>query len=180
MIAMLVFLGCSMSTIYSFRDSNYGCDNNGNIFNTNTGKKIKQSITSGGYAKICIYVNGVRSFHYAHRFIAECVVDNPLGKPEVNHIDGDKLNNHPENLEWVTSSENQLHAHRTGLQVATRLIGDMNGRYKGEIKYMPESGGEVKIIRSLTECKDIGFHASSVHKVISGNLKKHKGFIFWR
>ena len=43
-----------------------------------------------------------------------------------------------------------------------------------------ESGGEVKIIRSLTECKDIGFHASSVHKVISGNLKKHKGFIFWR
>lgn len=47
--------------------------------------------------------------------VACTFLPNDLNKEQVNHIDGDKANNCLKNLEWTTQSENQLHAHRTGL-----------------------------------------------------------------
>lgn len=52
---------------------------------------------------------------YLHRMLAVHFIPNPKNKPQVNHIDGDKLNNSLENLEWVTKSENMRHAFDTGL-----------------------------------------------------------------
>jgi hypothetical protein len=52
---------------------------------------------------------------YVHVLLAECFIDNPDGKPEVNHRDGCKSNNLILNLEWATRQENMRHAADTGL-----------------------------------------------------------------
>lgn len=51
-----------------------------------------------------------------NRVVAWRFHPNPDNLPQVNHIDGDKENNAKDNLEWATGSENETHAHRTGLK----------------------------------------------------------------
>lgn len=55
--------------------------------------------------------DGVLKNYKVHRLVALLFVDNPLDKPEVNHRDGNKLNNHYTNLEWVTHAENIKHSY---------------------------------------------------------------------
>lgn len=55
--------------------------------------------------------DGVRQHHRTvHRLVGVSFVPNPDNKPYINHIDGDKTNNHADNLEWCTNQENQLHS----------------------------------------------------------------------
>ena len=73
-----------------------------------------------GYLRINLCANGKCKKVRVHRLIAQTFLSNPAGLPEVNHKDGVKHHNWPENLEWSTCSDNVQHAYDTGLKVAPR------------------------------------------------------------
>jgi hypothetical protein len=92
------------------------------------GKFLNPWIGRGGYLKVCLKNNGRKRWVYVHRLVCENFIANPLDKKEINHKDGDKLNNNSDNLEWVTRSENGLHAFRTGLNVPA--VGEKSSNHK--------------------------------------------------
>lgn len=107
------------------------------------GRNRKEIILKGGfdgkYFFVILQKNCIKKHFKIHRLVALNFIDNPLNKPEVNHIDGNKLNNHVNNLEWNTMSENQKHAFKIGLN-STK--GEKHPRHK-------LTWNEVIFIRSL-------------------------------
>lgn len=95
-------------------------------------ERILRQCISRGYAKASPCVDGVWKQMPAHRLVAAAFHGLPNKGLECNHINGDKLDNRPGNLEWVTKSENVLHAFRLGLRVppCAGSPGEKNGRAK--------------------------------------------------
>ena len=95
---------------------------------TNHGKYQEKELTQRIRSETCQYLqvqitkHNVSRKEAIHRLVAKTFVPNPNNKPQVNHIDGNKLNNNAYNLEWVTCSENLKHAHATGLKKASKAI----------------------------------------------------------
>lgn len=104
------------------------------IRNCNSGKTItKEIILKGGknrdgYFHVILTKEYNRSTIKIHRLVALHFIPNPLDLPEVNHKDGVKSNNNDWNLEWCTSSHNQLHAFSAGLQVMRKGIECYNSK----------------------------------------------------
>ena len=86
--------------------SDYSITENGEIINKRNGKKVKPQPNGKGYLRVSI--GG--KLQFVHRLVAEKYIPNPENKPQVNHKDGNKLNNSVDNLEWVTNMENRQHA----------------------------------------------------------------------
>ncbi len=77
---------------------------------------LKQEITPKDYCRVQLQAGEKRKHAMVHRLVAEAFLLNTENKPEVNHKDGDKRNNYVNNLEWVTESENLIHAYEEGLR----------------------------------------------------------------
>ena len=73
-----------------------------------------------GYYTVALTKEGKTTIHYLHRLLGEAFLPNPCNYPQINHKDGNKLNNKLSNLEWCTCSYNIIHALNCGLRVSTR------------------------------------------------------------
>ena len=144
------------------------------------GKIIKGWIQNTGY--LTVDIKGKKCS--IHRLVAEHFIENTMNKEQVNHIDGNKLNNRVDNLEWCTIKENVQHAFKTGLmdnakkiiplmKVRAKIINqyDLNGNYirsfKGSIEaqnYLNKSGIKV--------------NATNIRHVCNGKRKKAGGY-YW-
>lgn len=72
---------------------------------------VGEKVSTKGYLRVTLD----KKQYFVHRLVAQLFVDNYENKPQVNHINGDKLDNRAENLEWVTNQENRDHAVRLNL-----------------------------------------------------------------
>ena len=80
-------------------------------------KELTIRTSINGYKRVKVYKDGVRKTVSVHRLVAQAFIPNKENKPQVNHKDGNKANNHVDNLEWATAKENILHSVSNGLQV---------------------------------------------------------------
>jgi hypothetical protein len=93
----------------------YSIGTNGEVYSKRRLIALKQTQDFGGYMQVTLCVNQKRKTHSVHRLVALTFIPNPLGLPQVNHIDGNKLNNCVDNLEWCDQSTNMQHAYKMGL-----------------------------------------------------------------
>ena len=105
------------------------------------------------YKMISLSFSGKSKKFLVHRLVAQAFIQNPENKDEVNHIDGNKLNNVVENLEWVTKSENAKHAYKLGLSKFT------------EEHRLNASNASVKVTSIPVYCKELNRLFSSISDV---------------
>lgn len=98
---------------------NYEINRLGIIKNKKTNKPVKVFVNNQ-YYRVNLRNNGKVKLIYLHRILASAFIPNPNNLPEINHIDGDKLNYSLDNLEWCDSQQNKQHARENGLQISKR------------------------------------------------------------
>lgn len=134
--------------------SNYEVSNTGKIKNSRTGRILKNSLCDG-YLLTGLKYRGTNTRPYIHRLVAQAFIPNPENKPQVNHKDGNRSNNHLSNLEWVTPSENNLDAH-----ARRKLMNKKNNMLTKRIKMT----GLNKIFRDLIV--DYGINMNDISLLI--------------
>ena len=128
---------------------------NGNIVNVKS---------SSGYKRIMIS----KKSYLLHRLVAIIFILNPENKEQVNHIDGNKLNNTIENLEWVTNQENQIHKFKIGFKGTKKII-----QYDGNMSIIN------KFNSIIEAAKILGISATCISNNCSGKTSITKcGFNF--
>ncbi len=126
-----------------------------------------------GYKRVVLRYRGDPTSHgkYVHRLVAEMFIENPEGFTEVNHIDGDKSNNHYTNLEWCSRKQNITHAWETGLSTPGMLNSlGMTTYYGTSI-----TDGTMLEVKGKQALRDAGFDPVNVIRVCNGERKSHKG-----
>lgn len=116
----------------------YVAGSDGLIYSTDfnhTGKtKALKGYTDGdGYPHVLMNINGNRVYRAVHKLIAKAFVgEKPTSKHQVNHKNGIRNDNRPENLEYLTSRENTLHGFARGRTISVEQREAMR---RGTVRY---------------------------------------------
>ena len=161
-------------TIKDEEFSNYEISNMGNVRNKNTGKYVKGDTNNMGYRRVTFYNKPFKKRYFVHRLVAEYFVDNAQDKPIVNHIDGNKTNNIYTNLEWVTHSENDMHAFNNNLRKCNN-----KGIHKRVALINIDTKEILETFVSVKEASEIlNIKECIIYNVLCGHKKNHNGMYF--
>lgn len=136
-------------------------------------KILKPLPAKGGYLRVRLtHYDNTSHFYPIHRLVLIAFKGYDKDREFVNHINGEKQDNRLENLEWVTPSENMIHAYRIGLEKPCD-----NGFKKKVV--MMKDGCPVKEYISIREmCRAENLDRRSVLRTLSGEYAHHHGFTF--
>lgn len=111
----------------------YQVSNLGNVRSYNKGQQwnvLKPCVNTWGYEFVHLFKNKKVKNAVIHRLVAQTFICNPENKKCVNHIDGNKKNNHVKNLEWTTHGENNKHALEQGLRKSENISSGLHDSCK--------------------------------------------------
>jgi len=92
--------------------ADYSVTDDGRVYSTKYGYRVELKLSQHkGYRRVALSSQNRRRIFPVHCLVAKAFIPNPDSKPFVNHIDGNKRNNHVSNLQWCTAKENQHHAY---------------------------------------------------------------------
>lgn len=138
-------------------------------------RKLKLKKT--GYLHINLAGTSIVKTVAVHRLIASSIISPPpFDGAQVNHKDGNKQNNNIENLEWVTSKENTIHARATGLAVNPKGIDSKLTQYR-TIATNIKTGDEFELIGKRM-MQEFGFNQSCISDCARGKQVSHMGYTF--
>lgn len=156
----------------------YYISNFGNIKHDNN--FLKKCIHSNGYEQVNIRIGNKYVTKLIHRLVAAAFIPNPDNKPCIDHIDGDRANNHADNLRWVTYLENNNNP-ITKKRLSENNAKNMQGKEgvlhpNSKPVRMMKNGVCLKIYQSIHLAKKDGFNDTLIIRCCKGRMKKHKGY----
>lgn len=138
---------------------NYLISDEGEVFSKYMGQKNTLSIRKDGYVVTGLWKNNKSKNVYVHRLVMEAF-NSEFEDETVNHIDGDKTNNHISNLEWSTYAENNRHAIETGLNTTEHK---RNKKGSIPVAQYTKDGDLIKIYPSMRQAeRETGISATEI------------------
>ena len=148
----------------------YQISSEGNVRNTKTQQILKGDTNNLGYRRVTLYTP-IRKRFFIHRLVALHFCEGYSEELVVNHKDGNKQNNNYLNLEWVTRSENDLHAYNMNL----RQPHPCNFKHR-IISYNLKTNEIIKIYENTQECcDDLKVARANVYNCCNGKQKSCRG-----
>ncbi len=145
-------------------------------------RNLKPGIGSTKYYLVSLIKNKKGHTKKVHRLVGLAFIPNPENKPQLNHLDGNKLNNHVSNLEWATNQENCQHAFDTGLnKIYPHQIDLLIKRTieRCSIKVIDSSNG--KIYNSVKDAaRENGMEYSGFKRKLSGTRFNNTTFKYYK
>ncbi|MGN0961306.1 MAG: NUMOD4 domain-containing protein [Christensenellales bacterium] len=153
--------------------------------NTTSGKLLTPQISKYGYYMQMLYKNGKHKLCRVNRLVASTFIENPNNELFINHIDGNKLNNKVDNLEWCNRSHNQKEAYRLGLQKVSdkqrKVASEFAKTKRIKISQYDLSGKFIKSFESMTDASNkLNIPVSCINRVCNGKRKQTHGSIFYK
>jgi len=182
----------------------YAVTKNGNIWSypkpcsSRSGKFLKQQVYVNKKNRniphrqllVGLWKNKKRKMCQVHRLVAKTFILNPENKPDINHLDGNSLNNNVENLEWCTKSENIRHAIKNGLidnfTEKCKRIRSENGKKMGAINgkkfrrlFSMKTANEIRTIyrQEKTSFRQLAIKYNCSSRTI-GNIIKNSSYLY--
>lgn len=149
----------------------YQVSSEGQIKNILNNKILTGDTNNAGYRRVWL-CTPVKKRMFVHRIVAITFCNGYEEDKVVNHKDGNKTNNKAENLEWVTRSENDLHAYKNNLRKPNPC------KFKRRIAAYNKNTMELYKIYNNTEecCKDLKASRTNIYNCCNGKQLTCKGY----